>query len=450
MGFINKILPNKLKPLSRDIGFLSNAIIYKIKCIRRKTHSYPILILGNQKSGTSVISGLLGEISSKKTAIDLFYSGFKYSLFLKWKDKKISTKEFINKNKIEFAYEIIKEPHFSVFYQELKSQFPHSKFVMIIRNPFDNIRSILDRLDIDGNKENLEDSDKTSSMAKLHNLYHCYHISMQQFLAQKTNNKKYYKSLFRRLKEHSRHKFLYNNSNMIAVSEGVMSDILDFGVKPKSIVPIYNPFNTKEIRSEANKFDDKIPKEKYIVNVARFSAQKRHDILIQAYAKSNIDHKLVLMGTTDKPADEENLKKIKKLINDLGIHNQVIFTGFVTNPYPWVKNADLFVLSSDHEGLANVLVESLILNTMVVSTNCPFGPSEVLTGKLSDFLSPIGDVDALSTNIVKALNNQIEITEDLIVAAINDAKQKGETAAQEEMKSVTGGLPLPPGMKLPF
>ena len=43
-----------------------------------------------------------------------------------------------------------------------------------------------------------------------------------------------------------------------------------------------------------------------------------------------------------------------------------------------------------------------------------------------------------------------EITEDLIVAAINDAKQKAETATQEEMKNVTGGLPLPPGMKLPF
>ncbi len=43
-----------------------------------------------------------------------------------------------------------------------------------------------------------------------------------------------------------------------------------------------------------------------------------------------------------------------------------------------------------------------------------------------------------------------EITEDLIVAAINDAKQKAEVAAQEEMKSITGGLPLPPGMKLPF
>ncbi len=43
-----------------------------------------------------------------------------------------------------------------------------------------------------------------------------------------------------------------------------------------------------------------------------------------------------------------------------------------------------------------------------------------------------------------------EILEDLIIAAINDAKQKGEVAAQEEMKSLTGGLPLPPGMKLPF
>ena len=43
-----------------------------------------------------------------------------------------------------------------------------------------------------------------------------------------------------------------------------------------------------------------------------------------------------------------------------------------------------------------------------------------------------------------------EITEDLIVAAVNDAKQKGEIAAQEEMKSLTGGIPLPPGMKLPF
>ena len=54
----------------------------------------------------------------------------------------------------------------------------------------------------------------------------------------------------------------------------------------------------------------------------------------------------------------------------------------------------------------------------------------------------------LDNSIMKV--EEKEITEDLIVAAINDAKQKGETAAQEEMKKITGGLPLPPGMKLPF
>ena len=43
-----------------------------------------------------------------------------------------------------------------------------------------------------------------------------------------------------------------------------------------------------------------------------------------------------------------------------------------------------------------------------------------------------------------------EILEDLIIAAINDVKKKGEVVAQEQMKSLTGGLPLPPGMKLPF
>jgi len=55
---------------------------------------------------------------------------------------------------------------------------------------------------------------------------------------------------------------------------------------------------------------------------------------------------------------------------------------------------------------------------------------------------------SIEDSLIKS--DEKEILEDLIIAAINDAKQKGENAAQEEMKSLTGGLPLPPGMKLPF
>ena len=61
-----------------------------------------------------------------------------------------------------------------------------------------------------------------------------------------------------------------------------------------------------------------------------------------------------------------------------------------------------------------------------------------------------GDVKRIIIDESIFKSEEKEMTEDLIVAAINDAKQKGENLAQEEMKNVTGGLPLPPGMKLPF
>ena len=61
-----------------------------------------------------------------------------------------------------------------------------------------------------------------------------------------------------------------------------------------------------------------------------------------------------------------------------------------------------------------------------------------------------GDIKRINIDESLLKPDDKEMTEDLIVAAINDAKQKGESATQEEMKSVTGGLPLPPGMKLPF
>jgi DNA-binding YbaB/EbfC family protein len=61
-----------------------------------------------------------------------------------------------------------------------------------------------------------------------------------------------------------------------------------------------------------------------------------------------------------------------------------------------------------------------------------------------------GEIKRIMIDDTLMSKEEKEMTEDLIVAAINDAKQKGEAASQEEMKSVTGGIPLPPGMKLPF
>ena len=61
-----------------------------------------------------------------------------------------------------------------------------------------------------------------------------------------------------------------------------------------------------------------------------------------------------------------------------------------------------------------------------------------------------GDIKRITLDDSLLSKEEKEMTEDLIVAAINDAKQKGGAASQEEMKAVTGGIPLPPGMKMPF
>jgi DNA-binding YbaB/EbfC family protein len=61
-----------------------------------------------------------------------------------------------------------------------------------------------------------------------------------------------------------------------------------------------------------------------------------------------------------------------------------------------------------------------------------------------------GEIKRIKIDDSLMIKEEKEMMEDLIVAAINDAKEKGEIASQEEMKSITGGMPLPPGMKLPF
>ena len=75
-----------------------------------------------------------------------------------------------------------------------------------------------------------------------------------------------------------------------------------------------------------------------------------------------------------------------------------------------MRRAKLFVLSSDFEGLSNVLIESLICGTPAISTNCPSGPSEILIST-PDALSPVGDVEKLSYNIVKFSKNPPEINQ---------------------------------------
>jgi len=252
---------------------------------------------------------------------------------------------------------------------------------------------------------NLIWTDITCKKLNLPNTYYCIHGALSASMTFQSNKKI---ALFRFIRSLLIKK-LYKGQNLITVSKGAEQDLLKFGIQPKTIQTIYNPFNFQNIKQQSEDFQ--MDAQDYIVHIGHFDgSQKRHDVLIKAYKESNVKQKLLLLGDNNNKAGEQ----IKQLVFDLGLQNMVIFKGFHPNPYPYIKNARAMILSSDFEGLPTVLIESLILGTPIVSTNCPSGPSEILIDELESFLSPVGDIKALAENIKKMVENPVKITDKYI------------------------------------
>ncbi|MEA2019028.1 MAG: glycosyltransferase, partial [Campylobacterota bacterium] len=112
------------------------------------------------------------------------------------------------------------------------------------------------------------------------------------------------------------------------------------------------------------------------VIVGRFVEAKGFIYLIKAFAKidRNIRDKmnLILVG------DGVEKTILEEAVLELGIKNDVIFLGYQDNPYKYMKESDLFVLSSLWEGFGIVIIEAMVLNIPIVSSNCKYGPSEIL------------------------------------------------------------------------
>ncbi len=120
-------------------------------------NEHPIFVLGNQKSGTTAIAALLGLATKSSVTLDIpkiENVSLTDSLF----KGKVDFSEFIMMNRIAFSKDIIKEPTLTFFFNELLRFFPESKYIFVIRDPRDNIRSILDRCALPGNLDSLKES----------------------------------------------------------------------------------------------------------------------------------------------------------------------------------------------------------------------------------------------------------------------------------------------------
>lgn len=192
-----------------------------------------------------------------------------------------------------------------------------------------------------------------------------------------------------------------NHKKLITVSKGIKTEILAGDIiQPQSITTIYNPVDLADIQDKSQLMDQDIPKNNYLIFMGRMAKQKRVDVLIKAFQYVQTPLELVVLTN--------NTKKLNKIIKQHNFHNKKITgVGFKQNPYPLIKQAKALVLSSDFEGLGMVLIEALACGTPVVSTDCPHGPSEILTGDLQSFLSPVGDAQALAKKIDAAVKYQV-------------------------------------------
>lgn len=176
---------------------------------------------------------------------------------------------------------------------------------------------------------------------------------------------------------------------------------------PEKVSVIANPVSIDEIRDLAKQdgqhpwLANTLPNTAgpLIVAAGRLQPQKDFPTLLRAVATiaQHSPVRLAVLG------DGPDLGALVSLAAELSIDNVTLFPGFQPNPYPWLAQADVVVLSSRFEGMPNVLLEALALGRPVVATDCPTGPHEVLAAGKFGKLVPVGDAAAMASAIVAVL-----------------------------------------------
>lgn len=206
-------------------------------------------------------------------------------------------------------------------------------------------------------------------------------------------------------------KRLEKYDKIVAICDEMKEELIDIypNLKDK-ILRIYNPFNfsrvlnLKDDLSELNEKDRNLLKEDYCIAISRLdTVQKDYKTLLKAFQilkSKGIDKKLYIVG--DGPSKEE----IKNMIKEYDLIEEVKLLGRFKNPYIWLNNADFFIHSSKYEGFGLVLIEAAILDKLVISSNCPVGPTEILENGKSGILFNVGESEELAEKIEKVLNDK--------------------------------------------
>lgn len=186
-------------------------------------------------------------------------------------------------------------------------------------------------------------------------------------------------------------------TRIIAVSSGVKEDIahITFGLTNKlrvifNAIPPPSGFSPPPaVREYGTK----------IIWVGRMDAPKNPQLMLEAFALFPADNGFSL----DFIGDGSLRPLLEKRARELGLQTRVHFQGFQADPYSWMVKSDLLALTSDREGLGNVLIEALYCGLRIVSTDCGRGIHDILLDNRYGTVVPTGEPRALAKAISKAL-----------------------------------------------
>lgn len=213
------------------------------------------------------------------------------------------------------------------------------------------------------------------------------------------------KTLKRRLLIWSK-RVLYGRADKVtAVSQGVADDLIQqLGITAEKVSVVYNPVVQDQMLALADEaldhpwFEAEVP---VILGVGRLVYEKGFDVLIQAVAQVREKRpiRLIILG------HGELKETLQSQIDGLNLADDVLLAGFDKNPFKYMARCTLFVLSSRNEGLPGVLIQSMACGAAVISTDCPSGPSEIITVGKDGLLVPVEDVSAMAEQINRLLDD---------------------------------------------